>query len=87
MLLHWVAEQVGDCDEAAGFFAYFPDVAVGVERGDHFVELLCGIGAQAGDYAVVKQEEGNHGEDVGPKEPGKAKGANEGGGNEAAEEH
>jgi len=87
MLLHGVAEEVGYGDEAAGFFAYFPDVAVGVKGGDHFAELGGGVGAEAGDYTVVTEDEGNNGEDVGPEETGKAERANEGRGNEAAEEN
>ena len=87
MLLHGVAEEVGYGEEAAGFFAHFPDVAVGVQRGDHFAELRCGVGAEAGDDAVVKQDEGNHGKNVRPEETGKAERANEGRGEEATEKH
>ncbi len=87
ILFHGIAEEVGHGDEAAGFFANFPGVAVGVKRGDHFPELRNGISAQAGDYAVVKQDEGNHGKDVSPEQTGKAEGAYEGRGYKGAEKH
>ena len=58
-----------------------------MERGDHFAELRDGIGAQAGDYAVVKQDKRNHGEDVSPEETGKAERANEGRGYKGAEKY
>ena len=87
MLFHWVAEEVGYGDEAAGFFADFPDVAVRMDRCGHLAELLYGIGAQAGDYAVVKQDKGNHRKDVSPKETRQTERANERRGYQAGEKY
>ena len=42
---------------------------------------------QAGDYAVVKEDERNYREDVRPEETGKTEGADEGRGNKGAEKH
>ena len=87
VLFDGIAKEVGYGEEAAGFFANFPGVAVGMNSGDHFAELACGIGAETGDYAVVKQDEGNQWEDVSPEETGKAERTDERRGYKAAEKH
>jgi len=69
-----VADEIGDGQEAAAVFSYLPLVGWGGEAFDEGVQLLLGVGAEAGDDAVVPEGKGNDRDDEGEEEARPAKG-------------
>jgi hypothetical protein len=68
--------EIGDGEEAAAVLADIPLVGWGGEAFDESVQLLLGVGAEAGDEAVVAEGEGNDRDDVGEEEARPTKGSN-----------
>ena len=63
-----VADEIGDGEEAAAVLTDIPLVGWGREAFDESVQLLLGVGAEAGDEAVEHEGERDYGNDVGEEE-------------------